>query len=146
MLGVSEFIDEPWLSKTVPLRTEEIGCGHEIHEKANIFDLMSNFNLGFKLFFFYFSTLLISLILFLIIKVLSNETIKVSPTETISRNSKISKLKSAKVSSFSTLLFNNHKLSIKVFLLFFGLFQWHTSLFITNTIKTNKASTSIKDS
>lgn len=139
LIGVNEFIDEPWLKKTVPFRTEEIGLGHEIHENVNIYDLMMNFNLGFKVFFFYFSTLLVSLLLFLVIKVVSSEATKIIPSEAVSSGF-VTGFKSRKFSSLIGLFFNNHKLSIKLFLLFFGLFQWHARLFLTNGIKTNKAS------
>ena len=138
MIGVNEFIDEPWLKKTKPLRTEEIGLGHEIHEKHRIYDLMKNFNLGFKVFFFYFSTLLVSLLMFLGLKIVSRETTKVVPSEATSREA-VSGSNSGKFSAFFGLFFGNHKLSIKLFLLYFGLFQWHAMIFLTNSIKTNKA-------
>lgn len=140
LIGASEFVDEPWLLKTTPLRTEEIGLGHEIHQQADIFDLISNFNLGFTTFFYYFSTLLTSLLLFLFIKLLSKETTRVMSIH----RAAVSGLRSAKISPLMSLFSNNQKQSIKLFLLFFGLFQWHARLFLTNGIKTNKASTSLK--
>lgn len=127
----NQFIEEPWLKKTIPLRIDKIGIIHNIVDliQENYFDLMSNFNVGLEVFFYYFLILLSSLFMFSIIVSLSNK---------LQTGPKILQSTVLEFLFFKYFLTKRSGSSICLFLICYNFYHWHTLIFFTNNTKTNK--------
>lgn len=124
------FKDEPFLEKTLPVNSERLIAAQVIHEKKNLnyFDLVNNFNLGFKIFL---SLGLVILVFSIICLLLSRFTIR---SLDYKRGNVYFKL----VFLIKHFLRIKNILSVKLVLLFFTIFLWHCDLFFSNNIKTSK--------
>lgn len=127
----------------ISFQVEKIILGHSVPNKvATVLDIMDNFKFGFEMICYYltcYTTIgIFSLLLsYLVNKLKNNESNK----------------KTKKSIFFEKLIFlilffkrNRRKNFIfRIFLLFFGVFYWHTQLFVVNTIKTNKVVVDLDD-
>ena len=122
--GESRHHDESWLGKTLPMRTETIVIGHRIFDTndVNYYDLIKNFNPGYMLLAFYFSSILIA---FLVYQVLIK-------TQKKSNRSYL-------LIIFNFIFIRKHLLSsIGISFIFFELFIMLTQMMLSINVKTNK--------
>ena len=122
-----DHLNEPFLQKTIPFRAENIVFGQQIRDSKNVnyFNLLSNFNVGFEI-FFYYSLFLITFGFSCLL--LTKFTIK-SNRNFIKR-----------FYLFLSYMSRSELFKFKIIYLFLLLFFWFTQLFLANNIKTNKVS------
>lgn len=129
--GEPDYLNEPWLERTLPMKTENLVVMQRVYEKnmnLDYFDLTANFQFGLPILASYFLSFLgIILTCLFIIKMknkLASNPITNREILTIFQKDFFTKKYSLS--------------AMGIFILFFHLFFWYTQLFMTNNIKTNK--------
>lgn len=132
-------IEESWLKISLPTQNKGFSVIQQIGERneKSKFDLISNLDLGAKVWFSFLTIVVISLMI---------KYCLYSMQQSIKKSKKIKKFKKKFWHKIKKFLVNFIKISFKqvstlsvlgFFVVFFDLFLWLSELMITNNIKTN---------
>lgn len=130
-LGEPDIIDEPWLQKSLPMKTESLWIGHKIEERNDFdyFDLIDNLNLGYDVMIGYLIAFISILIVSLSLSRFSMKSL---------RRSYDNKNLLFQLIYLLERLLKKKMFPFKVLLLSMSLFAFFTFLFLSINIKTNK--------
>ena len=136
-VGEPDYFHEDWLLKSMPMNAEHIRPAQWVERKSvKYFDLMDNFKLGFTLFASYLAVVLAAVLACFWLNELKH---KIEFGVWRRARVRTRRVGIRKRIAWALSKFGMNRLStVGIFVLFFHLFVWFTTLFLINNIKTNK--------